>query len=69
MSNIINHKISVIVPAYNQAKTIVADIKRIDKTLHQIRYPYEVIVVVDGYGDKTYRQAKKIKSPNIKVIV
>lgn len=64
-----NHLISVIVPAYNQAKTIIRDIKRIDDTLKQIRYPYEIIVVVDGFGDKTYREAKKINSPNVKVTV
>lgn len=64
-----NHKLSVIVPAFRQAKTIVRDIKRIDRILSQIRYPYEIIVVVDGYGDGTYHQAKKLKSTGIKVTV
>lgn len=63
------HKLSVIVPAYRQAKTIVRDVRRIEKVLSQIRYPYEVIVVVDGYGDGTYRATKKIKSDNMKVLV
>lgn len=63
------HKLSVIVPAYHQAKTIVKDIKRIEKVLSQIRYPYEIIVVVDGYGDGTYRMAKKLKSSTVKVTV
>ena len=63
------HKLSVIIPAYHQAKTIVKDIRRIEKVLSQIRYPYEIIVVVDGYGDGTYRTAKKINSNNIKVTV
>ncbi|MBI4990591.1 glycosyltransferase [Candidatus Gottesmanbacteria bacterium] len=64
-----NHKLSVIVPAFRQAKTIVRDFKRIEKVLSQIRYPYEIIIVVDGYGDGTYKEAKKIKSPNVKVMV
>lgn len=63
------HKLSVIVPAYHQAKTIVKDIRRIEKILSQIRYPYEIIIVVDGYGDGTYRAVKRITSPNVKTHV
>lgn len=63
------HKLSLIVPAFRQAKTIVKDIERIEKALKQIRYSYEIIIVVDGYGDGTYRAAKKIKSPNVQVTV
>ena len=63
------HKLSLIIPAHRQARTIVRDIKRIEKVLLQIRYPYEIIVVVDGYGDGTYRSAKKAISPSVKVIV
>lgn len=65
----IHHKLSVIVPAYHQAKTIVRDVRKIENILSQIRYPYEIIVVVDGYGDGTYRLAKQIKSLNVKVMV
>lgn len=64
-----HHKLSVIVPAHRQARTIVKDINRIKAVLAQIRYPYEIIVVVDGYGDGTYRAAKKIISANVKVTV
>lgn len=65
----LNHKLSLIVPAYHQAKTIVKDVVRIEKILSQIRYPYEIIVVVDGYGDGTYKAAKKLKADGIKVLV
>lgn len=65
----LNHKLSVIIPAYRQVKTIVRDIRRIEKVLSQIRYPFEIIVVVDGYGDGTYKAAKKLQSANIKVMV
>jgi glycosyltransferase involved in cell wall biosynthesis len=63
------HKLSLVIPAYKQARTIVKDIRRIEQVLTQIRYPYEIIVVVDGYGDGTYRAAKKIPSPNVLVTV
>lgn len=63
------YKLSLIVPAYHQAKTIVKDIKRIESALFQIRYPYEIIIVVDGYGDGTYKTAKKIMSPHVKMTV
>lgn len=58
------HKLSVIIPAYRQAKTIVRDVKRIEKALAQIRYPYEVIIVVDGDGDGTYKTIKKANLPS-----
>lgn len=64
-----SHKLSVIMPAYRKARTIIADVKGLEKTLSRIRYPFEIIVVVDGYGDGTYRAAKKIKSPFVKVLV
>lgn len=66
---LITHKLSVIVPAYRQARTIVKDIKHIERILSQIRYPYEIIIVVDGYGDGTYRAIKKYRSETIRSYV
>lgn len=57
--------ISLIVPAYKQEKTIKEDLLRIKEVLDQLRYPYELIVVVDGYLDKTMEQAKKVRSSKI----
>lgn len=57
--------ISVIIPAYKQEKTIKNDILRIRSVMDQIRYDYEIIVVIDGIMDKTYKQAKKIESKRI----
>lgn len=62
-----NPLISVIIPAYNQEKTIQKDIAHIKRVLDQLRYDYQIIVVVDGLHDKTYEKAKKIKSPKITV--
>lgn len=63
------HFLSVIVPAYKQEKTIQKDIANIISTLNQIRYDYELIIVVDGIGtDRTYSVAKKVSHPKLKVI-
>lgn len=51
--------ISIIVPAYKQEKTIVKDLRRIKQVLDQLRYPTELICVVDGNADKTFERASK----------
>ena len=62
--------ISIIVPAYKQAKTIKKDLENIDRVLaeglHDFRY--EIICVVDGMTDNTFEEAKKVKSSNVKVV-
>lgn len=63
------HLLSVVVPAHQQAKTIVENIRILEATLSKIRYAHEIIVVVDGYGDGTYRKLKKAKIPNVIVTV
>jgi len=68
-SKIFPHKLSLIIPAHRQAGTIVRDVRRIESVLKQIRYDYEIIVVVDGYGDGTYRSIKKYVSPKVKSTV
>lgn len=61
--------LSVIVPTYKQEKTIVKDIENIRDSLEQIRYDYEIIVVVDGTEqDKTFSKLKKIAGRKIIVI-
>ena len=62
-------KVSIIVPAYKQEKTIKEDIENIHKVMSGTRWDFEVIVVVDGTSvDKTYANAKKIKNPNVSVV-
>jgi len=60
--------LSVIIPAYQQEKTIQEDLKNIEAVLEKIRYDYEIICVVDGREDKTFQNAKKIKSKKLKVV-
>lgn len=59
--------VSVIIPAYRQEKTIVEDVGRIYETMSQTRWPFEIIVVVDGFVDKTFENIKKLESSEIKV--
>lgn len=54
--------LSVIVPAYNQEKTIQKDLQNIYSTLQQIRLPFELIVVVDGQTDSTHSKVKNFAS-------
>ncbi len=62
--------ISVIVPVYKKEKTIVKDLKRIYEVLQRLRYPTELICVIDGKIDKSFEKALKLtkKYPNLKVM-
>ncbi len=54
--------LSLVVPAYKQEKTILKDIKNLDKVLSSFGFKYEIIVVVDGYEDDTLNELNVIKS-------
>lgn len=60
--------LSIIVPAYKQEKTIIENIKSLDSALASLAIPYELIIVVDGFNDRTYELLKKIKNQKIKVL-
>lgn len=62
--------ISVIVPCYKQEQTIARDLKRIKGVLDKLRYPTELICVVDGKVDKTFEKASSFakRYANVKVI-
>lgn len=64
----ISPQLSVIIPAYNQEKTIISDVKRIVSVLNNLNLTYEVIIVDDGSKDNTYLIAKKLKTHFVKVI-
>lgn len=67
--NSLNIKLlSVVIPAYKQEQTILRDIKNITKTLSELEYNYELIIVVDGMMDNTFKKASKLKSKKIKII-
>ena len=63
-----SHFLSVIIPVYKQEKTIKKDLLSIYDTLKQIRYDYEVIVVVDGTSvDNSFAEIKTLKLKKLKV--
>ncbi len=59
--------LSIVIPAFSQEKTIENDLKHIKSVMDQLRYDYQMIVVVDGMVDKTYQRAKRVRSKKIKV--
>jgi glycosyltransferase involved in cell wall biosynthesis len=56
-------KLSVIVPIYNEEKTIRQSLDRLLK----VKEVTEVVVVNDGSGDKSISEIKKVKNKKIKV--
>jgi glycosyltransferase involved in cell wall biosynthesis len=62
-----NTLISIIVPIYKQEKTIVEDLQNISKIMSGTRWRYEIIGVVDGFLDRSFELASKIKDRNIKI--
>ncbi len=60
--------LSLIIPAYKQEKTIKKDITNLSKALEKTGTPFEVIIVVDGEKDRTYKVAKTLASRKIKVL-
>lgn len=60
--------ISVIVPSYKQENTIKENLSHLKTVLNRLKYDYEIIIVVDGKVDKTFENAKKVKSSKIMVV-
>jgi len=60
--------LSLVLPAFKQEKTINKDIKNLSRVLSLLNLNHEIIVVVDGYVDKTYQKVKRIKNPHIILI-
>jgi glycosyltransferase involved in cell wall biosynthesis len=48
--------VSLIIPAYKQEHTIYHDLLRIKHVMDQLRYEYEIIVVVDGEIDRMLKK-------------
>jgi glycosyltransferase involved in cell wall biosynthesis len=61
-------KLSVIVPAYREARHIHDNLGKLLLELDGLGRTYEVIVVSDGNTDATAREAERVVSPHIKVI-
>ena len=58
----IKKKLSIIVPVYNEEKTIITTLKRIKETKDD-RVEYEIIVINDCSTDKTLNLIKNFHQP------
>jgi glycosyltransferase involved in cell wall biosynthesis len=61
-------KLSVIVPAYREARHIHENLGKLLHELDRLGRTYEVIVVSDGNTDDTAREAERVVSSHIRVI-
>jgi len=63
-------KLSVVIPAYNEADSIGSTVSAVVSTLAANAIPYEVIVVDDSSTDETYARAEEISrgSPHIRAL-
>ena len=61
--------LSVIIPAFKQEKTIKKDLENIISTLELglKDTDFEIICVIDGIVDNTYKEAQKVKSNKLKI--
>lgn len=63
------NSLSIVLPAYRQEKTILDDIKQLDRYLSTLSLPYEILIVFDGLEDATFTEAKKYTKKHIKHFV
>lgn len=61
-------KISIIIPAFNEAKRIGASIHTILDYLTSTSWTYEIIVIDDGSTDSTFAVVKTLKNKYIKLV-
>lgn len=60
-------KVSILIPAYNEEKIISQTLISIEKTLKDVPWQYEMIVVCDGGKDNTFATAQKHRDEHIKI--
>jgi len=56
----VNKKISIIIPVYNEEESVAQLHKEIITTMSKIDYPYEIIFIDDGSSDKTLLELKRL---------
>jgi glycosyltransferase involved in cell wall biosynthesis len=62
-------KISIVLPAYNEAESLPEAYKKITKVMKKNRYNYEIIVCDDGSTDKTLKILERINKADKKLKV
>lgn len=61
--------VSIILPAYKKEKYIKSFINSVVKVMESSRWDYEIIVVVDGFLDKSFERAQEVAKKNKKIKV
>lgn len=60
--------LSLIIPVYHQERSIRKQLQNIIAELESLSTPYEVIVVIDGLEDRSFEEAKKVRSDKLNVV-
>lgn len=60
LGNKANKAVSVIVPFYNESKTVIELHSRLTKTLNDTKIPFEIIFINDGSTDNTFENIRKV---------
>jgi glycosyltransferase involved in cell wall biosynthesis len=60
--------LSIVVPAYREGPRIYENLTRLLGELDQIGRQYEVLVISDGNTDGTVAEARRVRSPRVKVL-
>ena len=60
-------QLTVVVPAYREGRRIHDNLKRLLSELDKLDATYEVVVVSDGNTDTTVREARRVRSPRVRV--
>lgn len=66
-----NGKITVVMPAFNEASHIVSNVIETARTLDDFAYDYEIVVVDDGSPDNTYLHAAQLltsRSERVRIV-
>ncbi len=61
-------KVSVIVPAHNEAKTLAKNIKALERELEEMLGDFEIIISEDGSTDPTAEVCRSLVSERIKIL-
>lgn len=70
-SNTFQHKLSVVMPCYNEGKSIYKNLQKTIRTMNdfgKFNIDYELILVDDGSTDNTSAEIKRVKSKKIKLV-
>ncbi len=65
----LNGKVSIIMPAYNEARHVASSLEETIRTFDDFGCDYEIIVVDDGSQDSTYLELEKVASRSNRILI